>query len=179
MLLGLSLFWVGAVLFLNGLWVLEKVGDREIAVIDVFVGTLTLAVAAYLAFGPGADASVEPMEWCRWAGAWLVLPVRRHHLLADKPADLCHGAHVVGLLARNLLGLVGRPVVPFLFVARCREEGPDKANGYLVYARGDLHGLDSRLPSSRRRHARRASADTLTCAPAACSRLRPQASPSR
>jgi hypothetical protein len=48
MLLGLSLFWVGAVLFLNGLWVLEKVGDREIAVIDVFVGTLTSTVACRL-----------------------------------------------------------------------------------------------------------------------------------
>ncbi len=56
MLLGMSLFWVGAVLFLNGLWVLDKVGDREIAVIDVFVGTLTLGVAIYLAFGPGANA---------------------------------------------------------------------------------------------------------------------------
>src|SRR5260370_16396319 len=56
MLVGLSLFWVGAVLFLNGLWVLDKVGDREIAVIDVFVGTLTLIVALYLAFGPGASA---------------------------------------------------------------------------------------------------------------------------
>lgn len=83
MLLGLSLFWVGAVLFLNGLWVLEKVGDREISVIDVFVGTLTLAVAAYLAFGPGADAaSIKGaaflllftftyywVAWNRWNGA--------------------------------------------------------------------------------------------------------------
>ena len=83
MLLGLSLFWVGAVLFLNGLWVLEKVGDREIAVIDVFVGTLTLAVSIYLAFGPGADAaSIKGaafillftftyywVAWNRWNGA--------------------------------------------------------------------------------------------------------------
>ena len=83
MLVGLSLFWVGAVLFLNGLWVLGKVGDREIAVIDVFVGTLTLAVATYLAFGPGADAaSIKGaaflllftftyywVAWNRWNGA--------------------------------------------------------------------------------------------------------------
>src|SRR5271154_6787914 len=83
MLIGLSLFWVGAVLFLNGLWVLEKVGDREIAVIDVFVGTLTLAVAVYLAFGPGANAaSIKGaaflllftftyywVAWNRWNGA--------------------------------------------------------------------------------------------------------------
>lgn len=57
MLLGLALFWVGAVLFLNGLWLLDKIGDREIAVIDVFVGFITLLVALYLAFGPGADAN--------------------------------------------------------------------------------------------------------------------------
>lgn len=83
MLLGLSLFWVGAVLFLNGLWVLNKVGDQEIAVIDVFVGTLTLAVAVNLAFGPGAGAeSIKGaaflllftftyywVAWNRWNGA--------------------------------------------------------------------------------------------------------------
>ena len=83
MLIGLSLFWVGAVLFLNGLWVLDKVGDREIAVIDVFVGTLTLVVAIYLAFGPGrTPASIKGaaflllftftyywVAWNRWNGA--------------------------------------------------------------------------------------------------------------
>jgi putative amide transporter protein len=55
MLLGLALFYVGAVLFLNGLWLLGKIGDNEIAVIDVFAGIVTLLVALYSAFGPGAD----------------------------------------------------------------------------------------------------------------------------
>ena len=55
MLAGLGLFWVGAVLFCNGLWVLNKIGDKEISVIDVFVGSLTLLIALYLAFGPGAN----------------------------------------------------------------------------------------------------------------------------
>lgn len=55
MLLGLGLFWVGAVLFLNGLWLLGKIGDSEIGVIDVFVGTLTGLIALYLAFGPNAN----------------------------------------------------------------------------------------------------------------------------
>jgi hypothetical protein len=57
MLLGLALFWVGAVLCLNGIWLLGKIGDREIAVIDVFVGFVTLLVSLYLAFGPGANAA--------------------------------------------------------------------------------------------------------------------------
>jgi putative amide transporter protein len=54
-LAGLALFYVGAVLCLNGLWVLGRVGDKEIAVIDIFVGGITLLVALSLAFGPGAD----------------------------------------------------------------------------------------------------------------------------
>ena len=57
MLLGLALLYVGAVLFLNGLWLMEQIGDREIAVINVFSGGITLLVALYLAFGPGADLS--------------------------------------------------------------------------------------------------------------------------
>ena len=57
MLLGFALLYVGAVLFLNGLWLLGKIEDREISVINVFVGGLTLCVAVYMAFGPGADAA--------------------------------------------------------------------------------------------------------------------------
>jgi hypothetical protein len=58
--LGLALFYVGAVLCLTGLWLLDRIGDKEIAVIDVFVGAITLLVALNLAFGPGADlASIK------------------------------------------------------------------------------------------------------------------------
>ncbi len=56
MLLGLALMYVGSVLFLNGIWLMGRIGDREIAIINFFVGGLTALVAAYLAFGPGADA---------------------------------------------------------------------------------------------------------------------------
>lgn len=83
MLLGLALMYVGAVLFCNGLWILGKIGDKEIAVIDVFVGTLTLIIALFLAFGPNADAaSIKGaaltllftftyywVAWNRWNGA--------------------------------------------------------------------------------------------------------------
>ncbi len=57
MILGLVLLYVGAVLFLNGLWILGQIGDREISVINVFVGALTLLAALYWAFGPSVDAS--------------------------------------------------------------------------------------------------------------------------
>jgi putative amide transporter protein len=83
MLVGFALFWVGAVLCLNGIWLLGKIGDREIAVIDVFVGFVTLLVALYLAFGPGANAATIKaaallllftftyfwVAWNRWNGA--------------------------------------------------------------------------------------------------------------
>ena len=54
MLLGLVLFYVGAVLILNGLWMLERISDREIWVINLFVGVLSLLAALRQAFG--ADA---------------------------------------------------------------------------------------------------------------------------
>jgi hypothetical protein len=57
MLLGLALLYVGAVLFLNGLWLMGKIGDNEISIINVFSGALTFLIAMYLAFGPGADAT--------------------------------------------------------------------------------------------------------------------------
>ena len=56
MLLGLALLYVGAVLFLNGLWLMGKIGDNEISIINVFSGALTFLIAMYLAFGPEADA---------------------------------------------------------------------------------------------------------------------------
>lgn len=57
MLLGLSLLYVGAVLFLNGLWLLGKIEDREIIVINVVSGFVTLCVSLSWAFGANADAA--------------------------------------------------------------------------------------------------------------------------
>ncbi|WP_448953265.1 AmiS/UreI family transporter [Labrys neptuniae] len=57
MLLGLSLLYVGAVLIINGLWLLDKVGDREVIFINLFTGFVTVCVAFYSAFGPGADGA--------------------------------------------------------------------------------------------------------------------------
>ena len=57
---GLVLFYVGVVLILNGLWMLDRIADREILIINVLVGLLNLRVAHEYAFAPGADhASVR------------------------------------------------------------------------------------------------------------------------
>jgi len=45
----LMLFYVGAVLFCNGLWILGHIEDKELAIIDFFVGALGLFVAAHAA----------------------------------------------------------------------------------------------------------------------------------
>jgi putative amide transporter protein len=64
MWLGLVLLYVGAVLSLNGLWMLGRIGDREIAIINILVGLLCLRVAHEHAFGPAADAaSVQQAAW--------------------------------------------------------------------------------------------------------------------
>jgi hypothetical protein len=48
---------VGAVPFLNGVWTLGRIGDREIWIINVFAGGLTLLVSLRLALAPDADAA--------------------------------------------------------------------------------------------------------------------------
>ncbi len=57
MLTGLVLFYVGAVLIINGLWMLGRLHDREVWVINLLVGVVTLLVALKYALGPGADAA--------------------------------------------------------------------------------------------------------------------------
>jgi len=57
MLLSLSLLYVGAVLCLNGLWLLGRIGDKEIWVINVFSGGVTLLISLQMAFGANADAA--------------------------------------------------------------------------------------------------------------------------
>ena len=184
MLLGLSLFWVGAVLFLNGLWVLDKVGDREIAVIDVFVGTLTLIVAIYLAFGPGANAdSIKGaaflllftftyywVAWNRWNGAdgrglgWFCLFVA----ITCAPISLQSFAtrtHAMGLLACVLMALLGCPLVSFLLAACGRKKRADKIYWWSVHTPGHLHRVDSWLSAAHRRHAWRTGTAALTKVP--------------
>lgn len=37
-MLGLILLYVGAVLFVNGVWLMERISGREVAVINILVG---------------------------------------------------------------------------------------------------------------------------------------------
>lgn len=56
MLLGFLLLYVGAVLFLNGLWLMDKIQDREIVVINIVSGLVAAGVVVQGAFGSAADA---------------------------------------------------------------------------------------------------------------------------
>lgn len=57
MILGFLLLWVGAVLFLNGLWLMGKIEDREIVVVNVISGLVASAVVLQSVFGAGANAA--------------------------------------------------------------------------------------------------------------------------
>lgn len=54
-MLGLSLLYVGAVVAINGLWLLDKVEEREVFFMNAFTGFITLCVALYTAFGPNSN----------------------------------------------------------------------------------------------------------------------------
>jgi len=57
-MVGPLFLFVGAVLFLNGLWILGKIQDREIAIINIFVGGLGLVIVV-LSFLQNQPASIE------------------------------------------------------------------------------------------------------------------------
>ena len=54
-LTGVSLLYVGAVLFINGLWLLDKLDKKEIVFIDSFVGVISFLMALYLIFSEKAN----------------------------------------------------------------------------------------------------------------------------
>lgn len=54
-MLGLTLLYVGAVLLINGLWLLGKIQDKEIPVINFLVGILSFLIATYMVFNNTHD----------------------------------------------------------------------------------------------------------------------------
>lgn len=57
-MLGLVLLYVGAVLFVNGIWLLGRIEDREVAIVNVFTGVVGLLVAVF-AVAQGDLASIQ------------------------------------------------------------------------------------------------------------------------
>ena len=53
--LGMGLVFVGMVLVVNGVWLLGIGSDRDVAVLNYFVGGLTLLIALWWAFGGAAS----------------------------------------------------------------------------------------------------------------------------
>jgi putative amide transporter protein len=45
--LGLVLLYVGAVLFVNGIWLMDKIRPREVAIMNIFTGLVGLVVAVF------------------------------------------------------------------------------------------------------------------------------------
>ncbi|MCZ0962325.1 AmiS/UreI family transporter [Paracoccus benzoatiresistens] len=59
MLLPLSLLFVGAVLTLNGLWMMNRISEGEIVVINLAAAFITGAVALLVMFGADTPAAVK------------------------------------------------------------------------------------------------------------------------
>ena len=59
MLSTLALLFVGVVLILNSLWLLERIADREIIIINLIVTVITVAVATHTAIGATDMAAVK------------------------------------------------------------------------------------------------------------------------
>lgn len=56
--LGMGLLFVGAVLIINGMWLLGKADDEDTAVFNFFIGGLTFLIAMWWAFGgEGAEGT--------------------------------------------------------------------------------------------------------------------------
>jgi hypothetical protein len=51
----MGLVFVGAVLVVNGLWLLDKGGDRDTAILNFFTGAITFLIAMWWAFGGSAS----------------------------------------------------------------------------------------------------------------------------
>lgn len=59
MLYGLVLLYVGSVLFVNSIWLTGRISDKEVSVINIFVGALSLLVAIHMIFVVGTPESVK------------------------------------------------------------------------------------------------------------------------
>lgn len=46
-MIGLILLYVGAVLFVNGIWLLGRINPREVAIMNIFTGAVGLVVAVF------------------------------------------------------------------------------------------------------------------------------------
>ena len=57
MMMGLTLLYVGAVLFVNGIWLLGKISNKEVSIINLLVGGLSFLIAMHLIFTEPSDSS--------------------------------------------------------------------------------------------------------------------------
>ena len=55
-MIGIVLLYMGAVLFVNGLWLLGHIEDREVAILNVFAGAVGVAVALFSLWQGDAEA---------------------------------------------------------------------------------------------------------------------------
>ncbi|MDD1015891.1 AmiS/UreI family transporter [Pseudomonas rubra] len=102
MMLGLILLYVGAVLFLNGIWLTNRIAGREVAVINVLVGVLSLLVALHLIFGADANAATVKAGACTLMFAFTYLWVAANQFLGTDGRGLGWFCLFVSLTAAGI-----------------------------------------------------------------------------
>ncbi len=75
----IMLFYVGAVLFLNGLWLIGQIADNEIAVIDVFVGGLGLVLILLITLEGGSGNFLLAAQLLLFAFTYLWVAWNRYN----------------------------------------------------------------------------------------------------
>jgi hypothetical protein len=75
----IMLLYVGAVLFLNGLWLIGQISDNEISVIDVFVGGTGLVIILLIVLEGGASNYLLGAQLLLFAFTYLWVAWNRHN----------------------------------------------------------------------------------------------------
>lgn len=82
--LGMAMLLIGAVLIVNGLWLLDKGSDRDTAVLNVFVGVLAFILAMWWAFSDSSGTPFNAAGTLLFAFTYLWVGVNAYQRLDDQ-----------------------------------------------------------------------------------------------
>lgn len=101
-MLGLTLLYVGAVLFVNGLWLSGKLESKDVTVINILVGVLSFITATYLVFAHPEDISLISAGAFTFLFAFTYLWVGANQFLDTSPKGLGWFCFFVSLTALSI-----------------------------------------------------------------------------
>lgn len=109
--LGMGLVFVGIVLVLNGIWLLGRADDRDVAIMNFFTGGLTFLIAMWWAFGGDASegTAFNAAGTLLFSLTYLWVGINAHRGLEDQRALgwFCILVTVVAIPTGYLVWLLG------------------------------------------------------------------------